>query len=203
MTMKNDKESKKVEALIYCRVSSEAQKLDGDGLHSQEHRCRQYAAARNYVVEKVFHDVKTAGGDFMKRPGMVALLQHLRQNAHTNYVVIFDDLKRFARDTEFHIRLRTKLAQYGAVRECLNFKFEDTPEGKFIETIIAAQGELERVQNQRQTVQKMKARVERGYHAFKACVGYKYIDTRERGRVLVRDEPFATICERRSGTASF
>ncbi|MNC98631.1 hypothetical protein D3C83_166570 [compost metagenome] len=43
--------------------------------------------------------------------------------------------------------------------ECLNFKFEDTPEGKFIETIIAAQGELERLQGLRQTIQKMKARV--------------------------------------------
>jgi site-specific DNA recombinase len=195
MTMKNDKESKKVAALIYCRVSSEAQKLDGDGLHSQEHRCRQYADARGYLVEKVFSDTKSAGGDFMKRKGMVELLEYLRHNKHTNYVVIFDDLKRFARDTEFHIRLRTKLAQYGAVRECLNFKFEDTPEGKFIETIIAAQGELERVQNQRQTLQKMKARVERGYHVTKVPIGYKYQQTKERGNILVRDEPFATIIQ--------
>jgi DNA invertase Pin-like site-specific DNA recombinase len=200
--MKKTKEATKTEnlkaeikAIIYCRVSSKAQELDGDGLGSQEHRCRQYAAARGYLVERLFTDTKTAGGDFMKRPGMVALLEYLRLNAHTNYVVIFDDLKRFARDTEFHIRLRTKLALYGATRECLNFRFEDTPEGKFVETIIAAQGELERSQNQRQTVQKMKARVERGYHAFKACIGYKFIDSKERGRILVRDEPFATILQ--------
>src|SRR5687768_13173675 len=106
---KDKKTDTETKALIYCRVSSEAQKLDGDGLGSQEHRCRQYAAARGYIVEKVFSDTKSAGGDFMKRPGMAALLQYLRQNSHTNFTVIFDDLKRFSRDTEFHIRLRTKL----------------------------------------------------------------------------------------------
>lgn len=34
---------------------------------------------------------------------------------------------------------------------------------QFIETVIAAQGQLERLQNRRQTLQKMKARLERGY----------------------------------------
>jgi hypothetical protein len=44
------------------------------------------------------------------------------------------------------VRRRTPPSRrYNATVECLNFKFEDTPEGKFIETIIAAQGELERL----------------------------------------------------------
>lgn len=189
-----DKTNKK--ALIYCRVSDRKQEADGDGLHSQEHRCREYAAQRGYVVEKVFFDTKSAGGDFMSRPGMVALLQFLRGNSRAGYVVIFDDLKRFARDTEFHIRLRAKLAAYGATRECLNFKFEDTPEGKFIETIIAAQGELEREQNGRQVVQKMKARLERGFWPFQVPIGYQYAKADKSeggGKVLVKNEPLASI----------
>lgn len=48
----------------------------------------------------------------------------------------------------------------------MNFNFEDTPEGEFIETIMAAQGQLERKQNARQVSQKMKARLERGYWCF-------------------------------------
>ncbi len=193
MTKTKDKEEKK--ALLYTRVSSAAQDEDGDGRGSQEHRCREYAAAQGYIVERVFTDVKSAGGDFMKRRGMVALLDYLREHKETDYIVIFDDLKRFARDTEFHIRLRSRLAKYGAKPECLNFRFEDTPEGKFVETVIAAQGELERVQNQRQTVQKMKARVERGYHAFIVPIGYKFIKSEDRGKIVVRHEPFATIIQ--------
>jgi DNA invertase Pin-like site-specific DNA recombinase len=60
-----------------ARVSDKKQKHDGDGLHSQEHRCREYAAARGYQVEAVFHDDVSGGGDFMKRPGMVAMLNFL------------------------------------------------------------------------------------------------------------------------------
>ncbi|HLS81361.1 MAG TPA: recombinase family protein [Steroidobacter sp.] len=94
-----------------CRVSDKKQRNDGDGLQSQEHRCRDYAAARGYD-EAVFHDDVSGGGDFMQRPGMVAMLQFMKAQAHDGYVVIFDDLKRFARDSIFHLKLRQKLAAY-------------------------------------------------------------------------------------------
>lgn len=156
-------QSEPVKALIYCRVSTTKQKLVGSGLESQEHRCRQYAENKGYDVEMVFPDDVSGGGVFMKRPGMVALLAYLDSQTDKNYVVVFDDLKRLARDVEFHIKLRRELAVRNARIECLNFSFEDTPEGKFVETIIAAQGELEREQNRRQVKQKMMARVEKGY----------------------------------------
>ncbi len=180
-------------AIIYCRVSSKKQKTEGDGLNSQEHRCRQYAELRGLTVDAVFSDDITGGGDFMKRPGMAGVLSYLKKNCRHRYVVIFDDLKRFARDTRFHLTLRDTLAQYQASVECLNFRFEDTPEGRFVETVVAAGGELERHQNGRQAVQKMTARVERGYFVTRAPVGYRYEDSKREGRVLVPDEPFASI----------
>lgn len=181
-------------AIIYCRISSLKQASDGDGLNSQEHRCRQYAAQKGYEVEAVFPDSITGGGDYLKRPGMVALLSYLDAQTEKDYVVIFDDLKRFARDTAAHIALRKELSSRGASVESLNFKFEESPEGKFIETIIAAQGQLEREQNSRQVVQKMKARVEKGFWVFSAPIGMKYVPAKSGGKVLIRDEPLASIC---------
>lgn len=180
-------------AIIYCRVSSKRQKTEGTGLASQEHRCRLYADERNYDVEAVFPDDISGGGDFMNRPGMVALLAYLDAKPEENYIVIFDDLKRYARDTEFHLKLRREMAARNAVRECLNFDFQDTPEGKFIETMLAAQGELEREQNGRQVVQKMKARLEQGLWPFAAPKGYKYGKSEFGGKQLFRDEPLASI----------
>jgi site-specific DNA recombinase len=180
-------------AVIYCRVSSKRQVADGSGLESQEHRCRDYAAQRGYVVDAVFPDDVSGGGDFMKRPGMVALLAYLDAKPDENYIVIFDDLKRYARDTEFHLKLRRIMAARGAMRECLNFRFEDTPEGKFIETMLAAQGELEREQNGRQVVQKMKARLEQGLWVFKAPLGYRYAKSSYGGKQLIPDEPIASV----------
>ena len=102
-------------AVIYCRVSSTKQKIVGGGLESQEHRCREYAASKEYDVEAVFPDDASGGGDFMNRPGMVALLSYLDAQKGKPYVVIFDDLKRFARDTEFHIKLRREFGNRGAL----------------------------------------------------------------------------------------
>lgn len=183
-------------ALLYCRVSSAKQAVEGHGSESQEHRCRLYAAGKGYEVEAVFPDDFTEGGDFMRRPGMVALLSYLdAQRDRKSYVVIFDDLKRFARDTEFHIQLRRAFKLRGATVECLNFKFEDTPEGRFMETIFAAQGELEREQNRRQVLQKMQARAMLGYSVFQAPVGYRIEKVAGHGKLWVRDEPCASIAQ--------
>lgn len=186
-----NQESRK--ALLYCRVSSKRQSQEGSGLDSQEHRCRQYADAKGYTVEAVFPDDVSGGGDFMKRPGMVALLAYMDAKPNEQFVVIFDDLKRYARDTEFHLRLRRIMAERGAARECLNFNFENSPEGKFFETIAAAQGELEREQNGRQVTQKMRARVEQGVYCFGPVVGYRYDKHSDGGKILVPDEPKASI----------
>ena len=182
-------------AVIYCRVSSKKQSEAGSGLESQEHRCREHADRHGYDVEAVFPDDVSGGGDFLKRPGMVALLAYLDAQTDHKYVVIFDDLKRFARDTEFHIKLRREFILRKAKVECLNFKFDDTPEGKFIETIFAAHGALEREQNGRQVVQKMKARIEQGYWVFQAPVGYRYTKSKRGGKELERDEPVASIVQ--------
>ena len=186
--------AEKRKAVIYCRVSGKKQTKEGSGLDSQEYRCRQYAEAKGYDVERVFPDDVSGGGDFMKRKGMVALLRYLDERSDEDYVVIFDDLKRYARDVEFHLKLRRVMKERGATRECLNFNFEDTPEGKFNEIISAAAGELEREQMGRQNRQKAIARVEQGY-----CVqavppiGYKYVKAATGGKVLVKDEPYASI----------
>ena len=152
-------------ALIYCRVASKKQSTQASDLESQEHRCRQFAKEKGYQVDAVFPDAVfpddvSGGGDFLKRAGMVALLAYLDAQGGAPYTVIFDDLKRFARDTEFHLRLRRELQLRNARVECINFNFEDSPEGKFFETIAAAQGQFEREQNTRQARQKMKAQVE-------------------------------------------
>lgn len=190
-------------AVIYCRVSSKTQEAEGHGLESQETRCRQYVLAKGYEVAAVFPDTITGGGDFMKRPGMVALLSFLDAQPNEHFVVIFDDHKRFARDRDFHFRLRDAFRQRDAQVECLNFTFEETPEGEFIETILAAQGQLERKQNGRQVAQKMQARMENGYWIHTAPIGYRYQTVKGRGKMLIPNPPFdAMINEAFEGYAS-
>lgn len=189
--------------LIYCRVSDTKQKTEGSGLQSQEHRCRQHAEQHGYIVERVFHDDISGGGDYAKRPGMTALLKFLQQNRKTSYVVVFDDLKRLARDTLFYWQLREAISDFGASVACPNYRFDDSPEGKFMETLFAAQGELERRQIARQTRQKTQARLEAGFYAFIAPVGYRFVKDKLHSKVLVPDEPAASaLREAMEGFAS-
>ncbi len=194
----------KPKAIIYCRVSDTKQKTEGSGLESQEFRCRQYAAQHGYDVEQVFQDDVSGGGDFAKRPGMTALLSYLELNSKDSaYVVLFDDLKRLSRDAEFHLQLRRIMRGFGVRVECLNYTFDDSPEGKFMETIFAAQGELEREQLGRQTRQKTQARMEAGFYAFSAPTGFTYQRVKGRGKMLVRVEPLASlVAEAIEGMAS-
>ena len=180
-------------AIIYCRVSSARQSTEGHGLESQEHRCQEHAKQRGYEVVRVFKDSFTGAGDFLERPAMASLLTYLDKNPVTNYVVIFDDLKRLARDVQAHLKLRLEFKKRLATVECPNFTFEDTPEGGFIETILAAQGELERKQNQRQVIQKMKARLEKGYWTFVAPHGYRMFNDPVHGKTLKINELKADI----------
>jgi len=173
------------EGLIYARVSSPRQKTEGHGLESQEGRCRIELRRLNVPYVKTFPDSYSGGGDFMERPAMKELLNYIDKNPHKKFLVIFDDLKRFARDTEFHFKLRTAFKSRNVSLRCLNYNFDDTPEGRFVETIMAGQAELERHQNRRQVIQKMKARLEAGYWTFGSKKGYDIIKDPIHGKIAV------------------
>lgn len=179
-------------AVIYCRVSSEKQVNEGNGLDSQEHRCREYAISLGLEVENVFRDEGISGGLF-DRPAMKALMKYLDDNWQNKYFVIFDDLKRFARDVEVHLKLKAELMAREAKLSCLNYNFDDSAEGEFVETIFAAQNQLERKQNRRQVCQKMKARIEQGFWCFCPPTGYEYKKAREQGKVLTPIQPITDI----------
>jgi DNA invertase Pin-like site-specific DNA recombinase len=161
--------------LVYARVSSKKQETEGHGKEGQEGRCKADLASIKVPFEKSFLDTFTGAGDFMKRPDMRALLAHIDAHPHKKYVVVFDDLKRFARDVEFHFKLRSAFRARDVVLRCLNYNFQDSDEGWFAELVSAGSAELERRQNRRQVIQKTKARLEQGYYPFNAKKGYDFI----------------------------
>src|SRR5579872_1519776 len=81
--------------LVYARVSTKRQEIDGTGLTSQEERCKSELAHMSVPYERSFLDSHTGGGDFMKCPAMRELLAYIDDRPHKKFVVVFDDLKRF------------------------------------------------------------------------------------------------------------
>ncbi len=186
-------ESETNKAVIYCRVSSSKQTKRGDGLHSQETRCREYARYKGYEVVGTFSD--DMSGSLATRPGMHAMLAFLRKRRKFGTVVIIDDISRLARGIEAHLKLRGALSEAGGKLESPSIEFGEDSDSILVENLLASVSQHQRQKNGEQTVNRMRARTLNGYWVFQASVGYRYQRTSGHGNMLVRDEPTAGILQ--------
>ena len=182
---------KKTKAVIYCRVSSPKQVLQGDGLRSQETRAREYACYRGYEVVEVFHD--DASGGTTDRPAMKEMLKFLKKHRREGWVVIIDDITRFARDIRGHWDLRGLLREAGGKLESPSIEFGDDADSILHENLMASVSQHQRQKNAEQTGHRMRARASGGYSVSKAPIGYRMERKAGHGKMLVRDEPYASI----------
>ena len=186
--MKNNAKS-----IVYCRVSSQAQVRKGDGLGSQETRCREYAKHHGYSVEAVFYD-EGISGKLLDRAKMREMLAYLKKHGkHQPVVVIIDDISRLARDLETHIKLRTAIADAGGKLESPAIEFGEDSDSRLVEHLLASVAAHQREKNAEQVKNRMRARVQNGYWVFPAPTGYRYERINGSGKTLVKDEPVATI----------
>ena len=179
-------------AVIYCRVSSPAQVKKGDGLQSQETRCREYIGHKGYVVAQVFNDEGVSGG-VINRPGMQAMLKYLRKIRHEQPVVIIDDISRLARGLQAHLELRTAIDNAGAKLESPSIEFGEDSDSQLVENLLASVSQHSRQKNAEQVKHRMRARMMNGYWVFHKPIGYCYKHVSGHGKMLVRDEPVASL----------
>ncbi len=183
-----------LKAVIYCRVSSKMQVEEGHGLESQETRCREYATRKEYEVVKTFYEKAVSGGAF-DRPSFNAMLDYVRKSKIEGVVVIIDDISRFARDIEGHWTLRRALKETGGTLESPSITFGEDSDSILIENLLASVSQHQRQKNGEQTKNRMRARVMNGYWVFHAPLGFRYERTKEHGKLLVRNEPLASIIQ--------
>ena len=183
----------KTHAVVYTRVSSVKQTVEGDGLKSQQTRCREFAKRKGYEVGAVFED--DVSGSLTSRPGMKAMLAHLKKHRSRGTVVIIDDVSRLARGLEAHLELRASIANAGGILESPSIEFGDDPDSRLVEHLLASVSQHQRQKNGEQTKNRMRARVMNGYWPFKCPVGYRFERVSGRGRMLRRHEPVASVIE--------
>lgn len=183
------KENKK--AVIYCRVSTKKQEEEGNGLSSQETRCREYASLRGYEIVNVFTDKKTGG--LFTRPGIKEMLAFVRANRSATPVVIIDDISRLARDVIAHKKLRAKIDKAGGKLESPSIVFGEDSDSVLIEHLLASVAQHQRQKNGEQARNRMRSRMMGGYWVHNAPIGYRYEKHADGGSTLVRNEPTASV----------
>ncbi len=179
----------KTKAVIYCRVSSTKQVREGDGLASQETRCREYARYHGHEVVEVFRDDIT--GSTADRRGLNAMLAFLRK--HPDIVVIIDDVSRLGRDREVYWDLRKAIKKVGATLESPSIRFGEDADSVFFESLMVDVAQHQRQKNAEQTRNRMRARAMNGYWVFYPPPGYRFERVAGHGKLLVRNEPIASI----------
>ncbi|MGE0052945.1 MAG: recombinase family protein [Hyphomicrobium sp.] len=191
----NDNKSTLTRAVIYARVSSTKQVEEGHGLESQAGRCREYAERKGYAVVETFFD-KAISGSLSDRPGVMAMLSYLKHHSRTGeIVVVIDDISRLARDTRVHTDLRLAISLAGGKLESPSITFGDDSDSIFVENVLASASQHQRQKNGEQTKNRMRARAMNGYWVFRAPTGYTYKKVAGHGKLLVRDEPLASIVQ--------
>ncbi len=180
-------------AVIYCRVSDSKQKSDdAHGLESQEFRCREYALRRAYEVVRTYHD--DISGKHAGRPALSEMLVFLQEQKE-RHMVLIDDTTRLARSMRAHLSVRDAITMAGGQLESPTKTYEEDPEEDIQELIEAAFSGHQRRVNAKQTVHRMKARLQVGFWQFPVAIGYKSVKVEGQGKTLIRDEPVASVIQ--------
>lgn len=180
-------------AVIYCRVSSERQVKEGDGLRSQETRCRDYATSKGYQVIKVFQDKGVSGGlNPDQRPAFVEMMAFL-DTQKDKFVIIIDELSRLTRSPESQINGMALINKRGGILKSPSHHFGTSAQENYVTNVMVATKTFEREANREQVINRQHSRLLNGYWCFGKPAGYVYVPDNGGGKILVRDEPKASI----------
>src|SRR4051794_39773577 len=130
----------KMRALVYSRVSTDAQERDGTSLHTQERACVELVLRSGWSVVECIRDA--ASGFTLEREGIARARQLLRQGSVD--VIVAYAVDRVSRNQNQIGVFFDEAEQAGARLEFVTEKFEDTAIGRFILSARAFIAEVER-----------------------------------------------------------
>ena len=187
-------------ALIYIRVSTEEQATsDRHSLKTQVELCKRAIPEMGYELAEngVYEDAGRSATN-MNRPGLQDMLIRIEEDKSIGAVFV-QDTDRLARNANDHLLIKTLLKKHSAILVSVSQPgLEDTPEGNFMDLIIAGVNQLQSQITARKTMKSMEQKFNSGGWPTKAPFGYLNAvePDDEKKRIIIVDEersPFA--CE--------
>jgi site-specific DNA recombinase len=128
-------------AVIYLRVSTEDQVEKGFSLQAQRFECLAKSKELNCDEVVEFCD-EGVSGSILERPMLLIALETIKQNP-TDYFICYDP-SRLSRNVSHQLILIDNIKKHKTKLIFVRSSFEDTAEGRFQITIMAAVDEYER-----------------------------------------------------------
>jgi len=173
--------------VIYCRVSTKEQ-VEGTSLETQREACLQYAATRGITVERIFEE-QGESAKFKDRTELLKLIAFCRSRKNIQALIVWK-VDRFARNVEDHFAVKRELLKFGTAIHSVTEPIDDSPIGKFTETIFAAMAECDNGIRAHRCVEGMRHKLETGIFPWKPPLGYLTINPRKQKKSQsdVRDQ---------------
>jgi site-specific DNA recombinase len=129
-------------AVIYCRVSTDRQEVDGESLDYQEAKCRQYAELHDIDVVLVLQEAKSGYIHYSFREKLGIARQFIRDRLAE--VIIVWDLRRFSRNFVHSAMIFEEIESNGGQIISVSENIDNSLTGKLIRSILAWSAESER-----------------------------------------------------------
>lgn len=160
-------------AIVYARVSTNSQE-DGTSLKSQADACRKHAEELGYTVVDAIEET-FSGAYLLERPKFNRIRDDVRRGQIDALIVYAVD--RLSRDTAHLYIIVEELKRYNVALHCVTEDFDNTPEGKLMQSIRGYVAEVEREKIRERTMRGRLAAVTGGTISHKRPLyGYQITD---------------------------
>lgn len=173
-------------AIAYIRVSDPKQVVDGNSLTTQEVQVRHLAEHRGYAFDRLFVEPgESAKTDH--RPVLQEMLRYCVQKRGQIQVLVVPRIDRLARNAFDYASLKVRLSRIGIRLESVGERIEDSPVGRFTETILASVAQFDNEVRAERSRGGMLQAIQEGRWIFQAPYGYRNI--RFNGRATIEPDP--------------
>lgn len=142
MVVEKDVQPRRKRAVIYCRVSTDKQEIDGESLEYQEEKCRRYAELHDIDIVIVLHEAKSGYIHYTLRDKLTFARQLIRD--HMADMIIVFDLRRFSRNFVHSAMIFQEIEDNGGEIISVSENIDNSLTGKLVRSILAWSAESER-----------------------------------------------------------
>src|SRR6266536_3721071 len=142
MLLEKDVRPLRKRAVIYCRVSTDKQEVDGESLEYQEAKCHIHTERHEMEVNIVLLEAKSGYIHYSLREKLTIARQFIRDGL-ADVISVFD-LRRFSRNFVHSAMIFEEIEAAGGEIVSVSENIDNSLTGKLIRSILAWSAESER-----------------------------------------------------------
>ena len=178
--------------IIYYRVSTEDQAQFGVSLEQQKKHCVGYAQANGIEIVKMFHD-DGVSAKTTDRPSLQEMIKFCGQKDSAIDFIIVYKIDRLTRNVNDYTNILFLINKLGIKLVSTTEAIDDTPIGKFIGNVMAANAQLDNDIKSQRVSACMMEKIHQGYWCWKAPFGYLNSRDEFNKKVIVLDKKRAPL----------